>query len=401
MNPSGVGCGAFAPLLVIGFVIQCLVLLIIILQPFEANAITLRETYSSAAIGGVTALFHLASQKEVVIGTKRGLIYVVRDLSETQPFRDKWARRTLLSEQPIQKSTCSTPQQQSFPIYCIDSNPDGSTLFCGAGDRQVAVWNRQQDDVSGKSLVKSQSLGPHTGWVKDLEVDAQHQLVHSIGCNCIETWCWPPSGEEWVHKRKTTIESSPIAGCTLSSDLLCLQRVAFGKELEQRILAGGVDGRIHVWESGTMNHIGSFAAHSGRVNALSFLPQRELVLSGGSDGRLLGWDSRHLSAVSEPVVSWNFGDQVRITALSHVTHEADTIVLVGTNVGEIIVVELRDDHDESQSQRLKLENDTAIYSFCPLPTAFGSMEVLVGHANGICVLELGEEYHHQNGASDP
>jgi hypothetical protein len=67
-------------------------------------------------------------------------------------------------------------------------------------------------------------------------------VLFSIGCKCIETWKKREDSDEWVHLFKSLIESDPMQGSTLSSDLLCLCSLAENGRIE----SGGVDGRIHL-----------------------------------------------------------------------------------------------------------------------------------------------------------
>jgi hypothetical protein len=188
-------------------------------------------------------------------------------------------------------ATSSGSRRVPFPIYTLafsKNKPKNGVLFSGGGDRYVTVWRKQQQTSSsppqGRNedlwTTASQKLGPHTGWVKDVYYDGVNEILHSIGCNCIESWKKMPTEKEndepilFSHWKKSTIESSPTAGSTLSSDLLCLcgttsirqgtnnENLGRSKMMDDLLLAGGVDGRIHVWNSkGMGNHLYSAGQH--------------------------------------------------------------------------------------------------------------------------------------------
>lgn len=145
------------------------------------------------------------------------------------------------------------------PIYSIEVDPSSSTLFCGGGDRFVSVWMPviQGNDASASAnwhLV--QRLGPHTGWVKDIYFDEESNVLYTIGCNYLYTW--HRKDDQWILRGQSSIQSDPVMGCTLSSDLLCL---CFVKSF-RLVISGGVDGRIHLWDTleltNPLFHRGSF-----------------------------------------------------------------------------------------------------------------------------------------------
>lgn len=201
-----------------------------------------------------------------------------------------------------------------YPFYSLLHHQDPTTkknhLFVGSGDRFISVLQEDistdNDDTGSSShhWHRRQRLGPHTGWVKSLALDNtssdQASLLHSIGCNCIETWelsslLSEKDGEtskKWRHKKKRAIESSPKQGSTLSSDLLVLS--VMPTIHNKCLVSGGVDGRLHIWSSDpdvSSKPLQSLAAHDGRVSALEnvlLFHQQDacLLFSAGRDGVL-------------------------------------------------------------------------------------------------------------------
>lgn len=183
------------------------------------------------SLGGVTSILsspHVPSSdtSTYFIGTKRGKIKQVNiqiDLNSVQSTND------IL--QPIQIEDIEDANGKIFKPYPIFSllNYEMFTnhdVLAGGGDRYITVWRQ---NGQGEWEVVDQ-LGPHTGWVKDLatcscsfdsEEETHDMYIFSIGCNCIEVWCTIDMKYKHVHKLQ--IDSSVELGCTLSSDLLCLQ----------------------------------------------------------------------------------------------------------------------------------------------------------------------------------
>jgi WD40 repeat protein len=274
-----------------------------------------------------------------------------------------------------------------FPVYSLASGKigDQKRIFCGGGDRYISVWGRDLD-----RLRFVETLGPHTGWVKDLAYDEASRMLFSIGCNCIETWNCKDSPISHVYKR--TIENSPDMGSTLSSDLLSLCLVEGGC-----LVSGGVDGRIHFWSSDPreMTPLFSKACHEGRVNSLVYASSMKTLFSVGHDGKLNAFDlssacfvlNSELEIVGHP----------RLTRLFVVEEASDHCALVlGTTDGQVILINV--DSRGSRLQlaevdRIELEKSPMIYAICSsgLPEGARGLSILVGHATGI--VEIGIDYN--------
>lgn len=297
-----------------------------------------------------------------------------------------------------------------YPIYSLTSS--ASHLFCGAGNRYISVWSRSVEPTeSGKQELfhYQQQLGPHTGWVKDLVYDNHNNLLHSIGCNCIETWdCF---AVPFQHSIKRSIESSPTMGTTLSSDLLCLCLVESQHSMHHYLLSGGVDGRIHVWASNpadlgqsNIEPLCSITAHGGRVNKMLYSKAIKAILSVGNDGRLSVCRIRKFSDskfVLEPISSLPIGqhfekpDDLRLTALSIVggnTNERECSVALGTSCGKVFVATLQETEDgdldlSSHRTITQLEDEPLVYSLACLRTET-DRQLWVGHATGLVSVDI-------------
>ena len=355
---------------------------IISLHSLPLNAFSIKST--NDLVGGITQLFPV-QDVGLVAGTKSGSMYTVdQDPTPRATERCDFSFHHIGGDE-------NTATSRPYPVYSIDASSEGDSIFCGRADRMVSVWQRTSNQTDHPvSWTQCQTLGPHTGWVKGVALDETHHLLHSIGCNCIETWQPIIDGTKksrrvtailddnstmrpatsWIHWKKSSIESSPTEGCTLSSDLLCL---LLQKDL---LFAGGVDGRIHVWQSSTMGapqH--SFAAHQGRVNAIVQCGEGYLV-SAGSDGAVCCWDDSYTLTQHIYV-----GSHVRLTALSPCFEHSDPMVFAGTHTGQILLVHI---HQQAVVKEVQLPDSPVINA---LLYVADDQILWVGHSQGLSLID--------------
>jgi WD domain, G-beta repeat len=425
----------------------------------------------------------------VLIGTKRGDIVelAVVDAATGSPTVGPAVHASILNWYSSSSSSSSSAATGTtrFPIYSLAANND--TIFAGSGDRYISLWpllellpNAAKHNPKGAwwwgqhSVKAKQRLGPHTGWVKALAFDSD--CLYSIGCNRIETWTqnsvaqqrvigssmmmnvdipprsWTPAAAAGSMVVKSCVE--PNQACTLSSDLLCLATcrvvvvvVVVDKDGSRRheqcfsILAvGGVDGRIHFYHHANTSYytnghqtrpcndlalVTTMAAHQGRVTALRFVPEEQILISASHDGTVHCWSlgCRHetnddssgcrlpgnLSVVCVASVALDAG--TRITALDTTTchslplqHQQQQLqVLVGTHNGQVIAFGLQkccrqhglDSSFEFLEQRrwymepclddsLVRQQPTVVHAVCALSNqASNTSIIVVGHSHGI------------------
>lgn len=338
-------------------------------------AITLLEAsrfpdtfHGRSSASGVTSLIPLGENGEVLVGDKLGSLriesLVATDVGQPCPTTARFC------------SGINGETNRPSPIFSLDLARDIDQIFSGAGDRYVSVW--EWEDGNWFCV---QKLGPHTGWVRDVLYNEKSCRLHSIGCNCIETWRFADD-RNWEHEKKSQIESSPSDGATLSSDLLCLCKFN-----ENFFFTGGVDGRVHVWDSTLMDSpVRSMSAHDGRVNAIEYT-SGGLVCTAGNDGKLKCWKYNSREDRLEPVAEFDFGGS-RITALSSVDLGGkEDHVFCGTNVGEVALLSL---HKGSYALDLvtffQIVQRPTIHSLCV--TVGDEPDLWVGHSNGLSVFTL-------------
>jgi WD40 repeat protein len=268
---------------------------------------------------GVTSLLWMEEAKILVAGTKRGGIYCrINHTTKIENDDSKECYTWVRIDKAHDKK-----EPFKFPVYSLASSPFSETIFCGGGDRYISVWEKTINSGTLDGCVNqydyAQELGPHTGWVKDLLYDQRNALLHSIGCNCIETWDCSETPRQ--HKKKRSIENSPTIGTTLSSDLLCLCLVENqpaecddNAGMQPVLVSGGVDGRIHAWTSNldlsckSGKPLCSILAHDGRVNAAVYSLSLSVVFTIGHDGVL----SAHRITQQDISVT-NFPNEIKVS----------------------------------------------------------------------------------------
>lgn len=322
---------------------------------------------------GITSLARSGDGATIFAGTKDG-----RTLVSSGNLLE-WDELPRKEEEPTTR----------YPVYSLASgfcnDCEGELIFAGAGDRFISVW--QKKGGNGSFIT---SLGPHTGWVKDVVYCQETSTLFSIGCNCIESWdCGQVESISHVSKRE--IDNSPDMGSTLSSDLLSLCLIE-GKGL----LSGGVDGRIHLWSLDPLEiqPLSSSACHQGRVNAIVYSTTLDLAFSVGHDGRVV--TSRLDANLVNLISDFEIAGTPRLSSISLLYEDATSCKLaVGTTDGQAILVSIdsgsRGSVKMTEECRLQIDDQPMVYSICNDIDSPGSerndcfqcFPMLVGHAKGM------------------
>ncbi len=348
-----------------------------------------------------------SKNSSLLIGTKKGGIYhsiidptkrlVAEDgnlAAEKQRDEDldRWTEiesNQYKTKYPIYSMAVMSPERATEP-----SSVDDTFLFCGSGDRWISVWNL---GTANGNVEFVQKLGPHTGWVKDLVYDTKSLLLHSIGCNCIETWdCSSPSSI--THAAKRAIENSPTMGTTLSSDLLCLCLLPSGSP--RLLVTGGVDGRIHLWFSDPKSGkipLHTILAHDGRVNAIVYSSATKSLFTAGNDGSLCVF-SASLQHGFEFVSRLRLNDdpnqeslRITVASIMNDSEEQGTCSLaLGSSTGELYSVEAKVNAEGGidscvTGESMTIAENSMVYS---IACEKASSRLWIGHASGLATLDV-------------
>ena len=420
-----------------------------------------------AGIGGTTSVHYFSETSSLLVGTKKGGIYY--SLIEQEQNQDAnngdfdpvtGNKRNNRPDDADENDTDrwielkSNEYTTKYPIYSTavmsgkiinspppeNGNDDKKFIFCGSGDRWISVWklgNTNNDNRipnfrnQAPEVEYVQKLGPHTGWVKDLVYDDRNRLLHSIGCNCIETWDCSSVDEGHndhasnpiSHITKRTIENCPTTGSTLSSDLLCLcllpSLATNENELPRLLVSGGVDGRIHLWLSdptaertyGTTTTITidldgriplhTTLAHDGRVNAIVYSSAINAIVTVGNDGLLCVFRAsldKGFELVSRLKIEEGSNENTSRIIVALITRDFDEqgrcSLVVGSSKGELWFVRVEinaqggiDSHVERDCM-IVVEN-SMIYSIASEKDSGpkGSPRLWIGHASGLAMVD--------------
>lgn len=316
-----------------------------------------------------------------VIGTKRGSVILAKfnnDLTSTSLL----PRLEVLDSLTIGK----------YPVYslvCTKGRTKSTALvYAGCGDRYVSIVQVMVDGVSQSHLHSAfePSLGPHTGWVKAVIEPWDENRLYSIGCNRIEGW----ETQHWSKVGTLAIGSSTKGACTLSSDLLCLV-----KANKMILVAGGVDGRLHLFREGRSmpEPISNVSAHEGRINALWVEPITGLLFSASHDGTIACWSFEGDGIIAH--VATVHIRSARALSCASWYEDSKLFVATGTNDGhvEIYVAAVRWGQPEitldfAMQSRLSVTDEpgpvNAILLVRPESKAF----LLIGHSKGLHIHQL-------------
>ncbi len=249
-------------------------------------------------------------------------------------------------------------QSYAASLYDIAWSPDGTQLASAGSEAVVNIWEvasvRPRGVLRGHrvtvyglawspddSLLASSGWDPTTGTCVQVLRDLDHPDTVFYGV------AWSPDGKllacgTYLHgvqvwKVTATASSQRWASRRLST---WIRRVAFSPD-GTRLVGGGDDGHVYVWDAADGTQLERMAGHQGGVtsvawspdgsrlasggsgqgqgdsgelfvwgvhsgqrvhafvgyawvvSALSWVPSGEVVVSGGSDGRLCWWDLRH------------------------------------------------------------------------------------------------------------
>lgn len=94
-------------------------------------------------------------------------------------------------------------------------------------------------------------------------------------------------GWEWFYLSRLT-HQSPLLD--VGADSRCVVALAVSPD-GQRIITGGCDGPIRIWDAATGGALATWQGHTGQVNTLAFSPDGRWIASGGRDKTLRLWDA--------------------------------------------------------------------------------------------------------------
>jgi len=140
----------------------------------------------------------------------------------------------------------------------------------------VGQWPGQNLRVLARSR-----LSEYTAAAFDPSVRRVAAAGYDGKISTVSVWALPTAGSE--PRAEQAVRSVSFGALGL------VHAVAFGHE-GTRLLAGGTDGAVRVWDPSRASTPIVLRGHRGSVNAAAFSPDDNEVVSGGTDGTVRVWE---------------------------------------------------------------------------------------------------------------
>lgn len=166
--------------------------------------------------------------------------------------------------------------EHTSPLSACAFDRTGHNAFAGAWERNLIRWDLQ-------SGVKTLIPGP-LSWVNALAVPTSNQFLLASDC-AGQLLCWSLRDDPIRLIWSAEAHHGPAKAVACSSD-------------EHRVVTGGADGMVRLWDLSQGALIRSFAGFSDHVEAVAFHPDGQHLLATGRDCVIKGW---HLESGREAI----------------------------------------------------------------------------------------------------
>jgi WD40 repeat protein len=156
-------------------------------------------------------------------------------------------------------------------IASVDYSPDGKLLATGGGDKKIRVW-----DVAGSKAVH-ELKGP-TSFTCAVRFSPDGKTLAAAGYEA------GPGNAIYLYDVEKGAERARLPGHPTGG----VRRVAFTPD-GARLVSGGFDGHVRVWDLATLKELRSFKVEGGTVYSLSLSRDGKTLATAGRDGLKL-WD---------------------------------------------------------------------------------------------------------------
>jgi WD40 repeat protein len=227
--------------------------------------------------------------------------------------------------------------RQTGAVYSVAFSPNGQRIATGNSDAAVRVWDwvsgaevvRQRSGDDPQILVRSVAFSPggdrlvsgdDSGTVRLWDVRTGHQKAEFAADKTVMSVAFSPEdvhGADRVAVGRIDGAIQLLDGQTLAplggsfKHPNSVNSVAFSPG-GTRIVSGGSDNTVRVWDSTTHAPIGApLTGHHGEVSSVAFNGDATRIVSGGLDGSVRVWD-----AVAGLPIPAGQGDRVAAVAFS-------------------------------------------------------------------------------------
>ncbi|MFY0626559.1 MAG: caspase family protein [Reichenbachiella sp.] len=188
-------------------------------------------------------------------------------------------------------------------IYCLESDQEGKTLYSGGKDKTLKVW-----DLTLKTLKFSINVGNE---INTIAVSPDGSKV-VIGCGSMTNKYGNTAATAMYvletnrlsdYSRMKSLEDVP----QLTGHSSAVSYVKFSDD-GTRILSGGADSKIFVWDANSYAQLKSISGHSSTINTLSMDKSNKYLISGSSDATTRFWNNK--TGISDlNLVTFNDGNE--------------------------------------------------------------------------------------------
>ncbi|MCM2371887.1 WD40 domain-containing protein [Aporhodopirellula aestuarii] len=207
----------------------------------------------------------------------------------------------------------------SSDVNCIAWSPDGRQLASGGRDHSVRIWDLSVLDEPNRGKSSTATAVPVQGhedrvWCVAWSPDSQ-RLASASDDGSVGVWNAKTGQRElnlrqerdtrglWAWKGSTEI---PLVG--LGHDSF-VNAVAWSPDGE-RIISGGEDQTVRVWDSTSGRELETLRPHRGGVETLAFNHDGTRLASGGKEGSIAVFDMQRDSAAF--ILSESVGEVTRV-----------------------------------------------------------------------------------------
>ena len=152
-------------------------------------------------------------------------------------------------------------------VFSIAISPDSQLLASGGADKEVKLWNLKTGE-----LVRA--FSGHSHWVLSVAIGSDGRfLVSGSADKTVKVWNLDTGVPLHTFEHSDWIRSVAV-------------------DPDGRLVAGGEDGGLKVWDSKTGEPVRAVVGHSRSALSVDVSPDGQLLVSGGSDGKIKTWDLR-------------------------------------------------------------------------------------------------------------
>jgi WD40 repeat protein/serine/threonine protein kinase len=171
----------------------------------------------------------------------------------------------------------------SGPIMSVAFSPDGMRIVSGSMDKTLKVW----DATTGQNL---HTLTGHNESVTSVAFSPDGRQILSASANgTLKIWD-AMSGDGLLSRQGPASSLQEIPSSEMLTLRWFVKSVVFSPD-EKRIVSGGADGMVRIWEAASGEEVLLHGGHLGPVGSVDFNTDGSRIVSGGADGMVRIWDA--------------------------------------------------------------------------------------------------------------